>query len=190
MKHRNRGNVLVMALVLVAAIVGAWQYSEYRSNQRKLQEAAAQAQRQREAEEQQRKVEEALRQAELKAMQEREAEAKKQKDALVQALKAVDDFVVRWEDAARVAGVTSRIALSGQVTAMQTLKREAATLVVPPCLDAGKTSLDKSINVTIEAYMIFIVEKGDLGKELTSSLLKVAHENMDAFKKARASCPS
>lgn len=196
MRHRNGGNVWVMALFVLATIVSAWQYSEYRSRQRRQlydqdqAKAQALAAQQRQAEEEARRQEEVRRQEEIKAMQEREAAAKMQKDALSQALKAVDDFSARWEDASRVASVTSRMALSGPVTSLQNLKREATNLAVPPCLDAGKAALIKSINGTVEAYMIFMAEKNDLGKVLATGMLRVADEDLAKFKSARSACPS
>lgn len=196
MRYSNRGNVWVMVLLVLSVVVGAWQYSEYRSRQRRQlydqdrEKAQALALQQRQAEEEARKHEEARRQEQIKAMQERDAVAKMQKDALSQALKSVDDFAIRWEDASRVAGVTSRMALSGPVASMQNLKREAANLAVPPCLDAGKAALIKSIDGTVEAYMIFMAEKNDLGKVLATGMLRIADDDLSKFKSARSACPS
>jgi len=114
--------------------------------------------------------------------------AQQKQEALKQALKTVDEFVSRWEDAARVAGVTSRIALTAPVTAMQNLKREASALVMPACLNPAKASLDKSITNTIEAYMVFMTERNNLGKELTIDMLSAAAEDMAKFKRMRSAC--
>lgn len=107
--NRQRGYaVWVILLVLVAAVLGAWRFSEYRAAQKLLAEKQAQQTR---AEQ------------ERQALEERLAKEKAQRDSLTMALKAFDDVVLRWNDAVKVAGTTSRISLSGPVATLQEIGR-------------------------------------------------------------------
>lgn len=175
---RQRGNVFVIILCLLAAVAGAWQFSEYRDRERKsraaLEEEAKADFERREREELERRV----------------AAAEAEKDALRAALKNVDDLTAQWSDAVRVAGATSRIALSGPVSNMQALRRQAKELTVPPCLDRGKEDLLRSMDFSLEAYMTFMVHKDKIGDLLTGSLFDEAAAAMKAFNEARASCPA
>lgn len=175
---RERGNVFVIVLVLMALVVGAWQFSEYRSRQK--QHAAAEAE----------KIRVDAARKEREELERREAAAKAVEDALQGALKKVDDLSSRWADAARVAGATSRIALSGPVSNLQSLRREAKELTVPPCLDTGKEALLQSMDLTLEAYMTFMVQKDKVGELLANALFEKATEAMKGFSDARASCPA
>lgn len=172
---RERGAaVWVILVVLVAVVLGAWQYNEHRTK-RRLAEAQ--------------KVEQNRIEQERKAMEERLAKEKAQRDALSTALKAVDDVVARWNDALKLASTTSRISLSGPVASLQSIKRDAEQLTVPPCLDQGRVDLVRSMSSTEKGFLVFMRNELRLGDVLAQGDFEEAAKAMDAFKKSRAACP-
>lgn len=54
-------------------------------------------------------------------------------EAVAQYLSDLDRLIVQWDDGVRLAGATSRIALSPVVNTLQTLRRDAASLTPPAC---------------------------------------------------------
>lgn len=166
--------VWVILVALAAMVLGAWQYNEHRSKQR-----LAEAQ----------KVEQNRIEQERKAIEERLAKEKAQRDALTVAMKAVDDLVARWEDAIKLASTTSRISLSGPVASLQSIKRDAEQLTVPPCLDQGKVELVRSMSSTEKGFLVFMRNELRLGDVLAQGDFEEAAKAMDAFKKNRSDCP-
>ncbi len=180
MRSRSNGNVYLIVLVLLVIVAGSWQYSEYTARKKREEAERVEAERLRQ--------ETIRQQAEQAELERRLAVAQAEKDAMASTLSKVDDIAVRWGDARRVAGVTSRIALSAPVANMQSLRREVDSLIVPPCLDSGIEALKRSMDTTIDAYVTFMVEKGDAGNRLTGALLDMANEQFDLFKESRAEC--
>ena len=68
-------------------------------------------------------------------------------------LTALFDIFLSAEE---LAGSTSRIALSGPVSDLQTLLLEAKNSDVPDCLIPAKEDLVKAMDYSIEAYLIFM----------------------------------
>lgn len=67
-----------------------------------------------------------------------------------------NDIYSRWKSADQVANVTSRIALSGPVTNLQNIKREADALVVAKCLSTAKTDMSQGMDKSIRGYLDFM----------------------------------
>ena len=179
---KQQGNVFVIVLVLIVLVVGAWQYSEFQARKRVAAAQMAEAEKDR--------AERARQDAERAELERRQAKAKEELDSMKLALKAVDDLAIKWRDATQVAGATSRIALSGPVSTLQALKREAQALTVPPCLDQGIAALRKSMDLTLEGYIVFMTEKGEFGKLRAGSLLNQGADEFKAFSDGRSSCPA
>lgn len=185
MAQRERGSVWVILLVLIAGVVGAWQYNGYKQEKKRVakQEAA----------QQQAAVEKAAevsrREQERSQLEKRLAEAKQQSDALTATNKSLDALIGRWQDTVKVAGTTSRIALSGPVTAMQGLRREAEQLTVSPCMDQAKGHLVQHMGGTIEGFLVFMRNELKLGDELAAVHFSAATKDLEAFRTARAACP-
>ena len=178
--NRQRGYaVWVILLVLVAAVLGAWRFSEYRAAQKLLAKETAEKQAQQTRAEQERQ-----------ALEDRLAKEKAQRDSLTMALKAFDDVVLRWNDAVKVAGTTSRISLSGPVATLQAIRRDAEKITAPPCLDAGKVELLKSMSSTEQGFLVFMRNELKLGDVLSKGDFEDAEKAMVAFKLARESCPT
>lgn len=180
MKNRfQRGYVLWLILVLMVVLVGgSWKYSQMRQQERRDKEQAAA------------KAQDERLQAERKEVEARAAQEKqRQRDALSASLKAVDDVLVRWDDAVKVAGTTSRIALSQPVAALQGLRRDAEQLTVPPCLDEGKVQLVQAMDKAVEGFLVFMRNELKLGDTLARVEFDTSATHMAAFKAARAACP-
>lgn len=184
-RGRERGRVLVVVLAVLVLAIGA---AIYKNESRKtaaleaVQRAAAAA-KQAELQQQQARAD-----AERAALVKAQDEAKT-KDALAQAFKAVDDLYVRWQDASTVAGTTSRIALSTPVANMQSIKRDAENLAVPPCLAAGKSEMVKGMQLTIEGYLEFMANTEKQGDMKLYLKFEAAKPHFVNFSADRQLCP-
>ncbi|MGP3505821.1 hypothetical protein FRC97_19130 [Paracidovorax citrulli] len=182
-REAQRGYVVwVVLLVLAVAVIGAWRYSEHRSRERV---AAQQAQEAAAKRAQQARIDE-----ERKALEQRKAQEQAQKDALASSLKAMDTLVARWDDAVKVASTTGRIALSGPVATLQAIKRETEGFTVPPCLDAGKAGLLRSMSSTEKGFLTFMRNELNIGSTLAQSDFDDAAAAMEIYKRGRAGCPA
>ena len=176
----QRGHVLWVLLgLLTVLVIGAWKYGEYRSEKRQIALEAAAKQAQQARAEQERKV-----------LEERLAKEKAERDALTTSLKAFDGILARWNDAVKVASTTGRISLSGPVAALQAIRREAEQIVPPPCLDAGKAELIKSMESTEKGFLAFMRNELKLGEVLAKIELEEAEKSMAVYKQGRESCPA
>lgn len=180
---RQRGAaVWVVLVVLALATLGAWRYNEHRTKERQAirqsQEAAEKQALQARAEQ------------ERKALEQRKAQEQAQRDSLTMSLKAVDDLVARWNDAVKVASTTGRIALSGPVATLQSIKRETEQVTVPPCLDNGKADLVKSMASTEKGFLVFMRNELNIGNTLSQGDFDDAAKAMEAYKLGRAGCPA
>ncbi|WP_306553409.1 hypothetical protein [Acidovorax sp.] len=176
----QRGYVVwIFLAVLIAALLGAWRYSEHRAAQKQLAKEVAEKQALQMQAEQERK-----------ALEERLAKEKAQRDALSASLKAFDDVVGRWEDAMKVASTTGRGALSGPVATLQAVRRDAEQIVAPPCLDIAKRELINSMNSTERGFLVFMRNELKLGDVLAAPEFEDAQKSMAAFKAGRAACPA
>ncbi|MBN9365960.1 MAG: hypothetical protein J0H59_02900 [Comamonadaceae bacterium] len=146
--HREQGNVWLILLAVLAAVIGAWQYSEHRS-----------------------------------------AKARAAAEELRQAVAAADALEAKWQDAAKVAYSTGRIALSGPVATLQTIRREAEQMTPPPCLAQGKAALVASMTHTVDGFLAFMQNTGDAGNSLSMPAFEKAAQAMNEYKAARAACP-
>lgn len=164
-------------LVLALALVGAWRYAVHKAEKRQLAQESKQKQ-----------DEERIREGERRELERRIEEDKKQHDVLQASSSALDSLLARWSDAAQVASTTSRIALSGPVATMQSLRREAEQLKVSPCMDLAKAHLVASMGDAIEAFLVFMRNEMGLGEAMAQSHFADSRTNLQAFKAARADC--
>lgn len=70
----------------------------------------------------------------------------------------LDDVMDRWNDVSIVASRTSKIALSGVVQDMQSLRREADKLVVTPCLTRAQANLLVGMDSELTGYLKFMAD--------------------------------
>lgn len=179
-RSKQRGYaVWVVLLVLLGTAVGAWRYSLYREeNKRSQQAAAAQL------------VLDQRKESERKELEKRLLESKLQQDSLTATAKSIDELLARWDDALKVASSSSRVSLSGPVTLLQSTRREAEQLTLPPCMDEAKTSLVASMNSTIQGFVVFMRNELKLGDTMARIEFEEAAKHMGAFKEHRATCPT
>lgn len=187
----QRGNTVLIVLVVVVALMAALIFAKERSR------AAAKAEQQRIELVQRQEAERVQREKDAAAQREREAlEAQEKKaaqeksDLLAASLKKYDDVVVRFYDASRVAGGTGRIALAQPVATMQALHREAAQLVVPPCLSTGRDDLVDAMKETVDAYIAFMQNRDKLGDFLAAGHFGKAEKSIERYRSARSACPA
>lgn len=176
-KAHKRSNFLVI-LVLAVLGIGASIYSAQSRKSARLQEEQRIAAQ-----------ENARAQAERLELERRQAQEKAQNDALKSSLKTVDDLAARWDDAVKVALTSGRIALPSPVGILQSTRREAEQLTVPPCLDEAKAQLVKSMNSTIEGFLVFMRNELKIGDALAQIHFEESSKQMRAFKEGRSACP-
>lgn len=174
MNAKGQRGISVWALLALLAVlaIGAWQWREYQTRQRIAAAEAKAAQEQRERAE-----------AERKEREERVAREKA-------ALKDLDALVARWNDANKVAGATGRIALSGPVSTMQAIKQEADKIEAPACLDSGDVALRKSMDATVQGYLVFMKNELSMGSTLAQPSFEEAAKHMRSYQDSRDGCPA
>jgi ATP-dependent 26S proteasome regulatory subunit len=181
--QRQRGYILWALLLGITLLIGgAWKYRQVQSEKR-LQAQHAEALRTQQERE-------TRLQAERTELENRLEKEKEQRDALTTSLAAVDAVLARWDDAVKVAGTTSRIALGPQVAALQAIKREAEQLTVPPCLDKGKSDLVQAMNSTVDGFLTFMRNELKMGEQLAKIDFDAAAMHMAKYKADRAGCPA
>jgi hypothetical protein len=87
-------------------------------------------------------------------------------------------FMDEWRDTVRVAGATSRIALSTPVSQLQRLRRDAQSIRWPLCAEQAKRHLVQMMDDTIEGFLTFMSNGGDAA---TERQFRAASEQMDAL---------
>lgn len=174
--------LLALVLVMAATIFGM---ESRKSDQRK--EAARQAQMERDARDKAARDNQRRAQTEREALE--KAAAAKTPDVLSSSLKAVDDVMARWTDAVKVADSTSRGSLSGPLLQLQAVRREARDLTVPPCLTTGQAELVKGMDLTIQGFLDFMGNKGDLASKLAQISLEAAAPHFERYRADRSMCP-
>lgn len=179
---RQRGYALLAVAGLLVCLLLAWGlYRKHQITQQQDRVRVAQAQAQ--ATEAHRKDQE------RKALEARQAQAQQQQDALAASYKALDQAVGRWDDAVRVAGATGRIALAGPVATLQAIHRETGQIAVPPCLDQGKAALVKSMESTVDGFVIFMRNDLKLGDVLAGASFEEARKARQDYDQGRGQCP-
>ncbi len=67
----------------------------------------------------------------------------------------------KWNDAVKLAGQTSRVALASQISELQAIKREATSVVVAECIKSTHDYFTSSMDDTIEAFLAFLSQKSE-----------------------------
>jgi len=94
------------------------------------------------------------------------------------AMTAIQAAAREWDDANKVAGQTPRSNLSGQIAALQAVRRKVEDITVPDCAMAAKRALVESMDASINGYVDFLGQKSD---SVVSASFKTANEKMDLF---------
>jgi|GEM_PF-2082678 len=172
---RRNGGVILAVLLLAGGAGGWWAMSK--SSTEKHAPAALQAV----ASADRKKVEE-------EAFLKRQAE-ERERQLLEKAGKDLERLHSRWKDASALAGSTARIALATPVASLQAIRREAAEMVVPECLDSPKAALLEGMDKEVEGYMKFM-QDANVGKYLASQLFVEASDAFGKFTfRMKDACP-
>lgn len=197
----NRSILVVLAVVVLLMFGAAWKMQA--NTQARADALAAQqaAQREAEAAREKREQEEAKRKAMANMPAEAQAyiannEADKAASAQVQtaaaqsdaSAKQVADLYVRWKDAEKIAGSVGRIAMGQPVAELQKIKREVDALPVSECMKPVRASLAVGMEKTIDAYVYFLGNTGDLNDLVSRSMLSEAEPNFKDFEAGIERC--
>lgn len=99
-------------------------------------------------------------------------------DTVLKFTTTIDDVAQRWDDATKLANSTPRGNLSGQISNLQSLKREADAVEAPACLQVAKTNLVASMDATVTAFIDFLGQKPDA---TVTADFRTASTDMDNF---------
>lgn len=83
---------------------------------------------------------------------------------------ALRNQVDKWQDAMKLAGSTSRIALAGPVKSMQDIRRETSTIKVSKCLTPAMETLSSGMDHQINGFLQFM--QGSEHEDAASDSLK------------------
>lgn len=86
-----------------------------------------------------------------------------------------------WDDAYRLANSTPRASLSGQIAALQAIRRKTEDVQVPDCMATMKRTLAESMDLSIQAFIAFLGQKPNTEVQ---ALSQRAAERMAAFTEA------
>lgn len=177
--------LFLLAIVVIIGGVAWWKTSQ--NNQRKAQAIAAQQKLEADQHaEEKRKEIQALAEKEqlaLKAQTDRESSKK----AIENGMNTLTDLYGRWNDAYRLANNTSRIALAGQVSVLQSLKREAESTVLPECFGDSKKKMVSGMSEVIEGFVQFMADP-NMGKILAQIQFEKGNLLLSEYETAAKAC--
>ena len=150
--------LLVIAVVLVGAVW--WMHDQAAKRQQQGAEQQMLAEQQRQSEEKTHQLE-----AQRKAF-EAQAAAERNKQGFDKAIAALAAIYAKWNDAVS-SNSTPRIALSGPVASLQSLKRDAELPLVPECLVEPKKKMIAGMEKVIDGFIGFMDDR-DIGKIIAS----------------------
>jgi hypothetical protein len=112
---------------------------------------------------------------------------------LVRGLNAQRDMVIstlsKWEDALKLAGMTSRIALSQSIAQMQAIKREMDELKTNECFQKSTKSMAAGMNDAIFAFEMFVrFPSNSSASDSTSKYLGTSNEKILAARQELDGC--
>lgn len=194
--------LLIWGVLLIVATALALGWS---SHSRKMQRIQAEAQARRDSATRARELDARVRAARDEALRRQddpeerrrqwEADAERQRaaqrldrDTNLQLLRPIDAVATKWIDAARVAMAAPRIGLGSHVATLQTIRREAESTSVPPCMTDGKTALLASMSNTIDALLLFMASQSDGQKAKVDDRFELASAGADRYAQVRKAC--
>jgi hypothetical protein len=83
-----------------------------------------------------------------------------------------------WDDANSVAGSTSRIALSGPLMQLQTIRREVSDMVAPNCSAGVQLMMINYMDKVIDSYLAFMSQESD---SVVTQKMQDANKLMNVF---------
>jgi hypothetical protein len=116
-------------------------------------------------------------------------DAERDKQALDKAAADLSRQYQRWKDGSALADSTARIALSGPVSNLQTIRREVNDMIVPACMDGAKAALIEGMDAQIRGFMLFM-QDANLGKLLAKPEFQEASDAFGKYEFRAKSCPT
>ena len=115
------------------------------------------------------------------------------KAELVRGLNAQRDKVIsilsKWEDALKLAGMTSRIALPQPIAQMQAIKREIDELKTNECFEKSTKSMAAGMNDAIFAFEMFVrFPSNSSASDSTTKYLGTSNEKILVAKQVLDGC--
>ncbi len=129
MARKYQKGLSVLHFIMIVLIVGGgsiWLMS-YNKNQKEIEQKAVAAKKAAEAEQ-----------------------------ATIKSLDGIHKLVKRWDDANTLADSTARVALNNPISDMQSIRREMADLEMPECISKHKDLIIRSMDLTIDGYILFM----------------------------------
>lgn len=181
-KSAPRGIGFIKILIIVALIsVAAVGYRIYESNKRKAEIAQ---------QEMLRKQQEAAEIAKREAQQREEAARQIELAKRTAEQKAkISSILNKWDDALRLAGMTSRIALAQPLSQMQAVRRELDETRTNDCVDGATRKVVAGMNDAIFAFEMFVrFPNNSVASLSTEQSLSSSTEKISAGKQAINRC--
>lgn len=92
----------------------------------------------------------------------------------------MDDALLRWNDALKVAASTPRIHLTQEIKNLQAIKLEVINMDVAPCMTASKTHLANAMTIFIDGLLEF-KSNTIIGEFLFRDYAKKANRDMERY---------
>lgn len=190
MKNNQTGfGVLHVIAIIVILLIGAAVWKQHLKNEKDVTRIAEVEQRKQAdaakatAAENQKKLE-----AEKRAFEEK-SNKEATKSEYEKSIAALGAIHARWIDTVKLAESTSRVALSTPLASLQQIKRDTDSLLVPDCYTAKKTALVAHMESTIEAFIAFLSNSGDLGTQLARIHFESASKHLNDYVTMPDTCP-
>jgi hypothetical protein len=98
-----------------------------------------------------------------------------------QYISELQSLIIEWDDANKIASSTSRIALSGPVSELQSIKHQISNLDHPECAADVHNTAITYMEATINGYLSFMADENE---NTTKSYFNLANDNLDEFSQA------
>lgn len=92
----------------------------------------------------------------------------------------MDDALLRWNDALKVAASTPRIHLTQEIKNLQAIKLEVINMDIAPCMTASKTHLANAMTIFIDGLLEF-KSNTIIGEFLFRDYAKKANRDMERY---------
>ena len=110
-----------------------------------------------------------------------------QEAAFGKSIEQIRAVKVKWDDADRLANASPRIGLPGPISTLQAIRREAAALQLPECVDKAKKELVDGMDTMIDGYIAFMSDASSGKIYALESHIK-AIDKFEAHEKSLAVC--
>ena len=90
----------------------------------------------------------------------------------------IQDINMRWLDAMELADSTSRMSLSGPISDLQLIRRDANKLEPPECAEGAKDALVMHMDYVLDGFLLFMAQEPD---EDISAQFSEAWDWMDIY---------